>query len=614
MTAAGAFFQRKLNNGTRRVIGRSAEFRRVEALPRRNSYPDVTELFTLWLRTNDLPTPRGVPAKLRLIQAWALWEAAEYGGVVGNLGVGVGKTLISYLLPTVMQAQRPMLLVPGNLGKKTARDFAEYAPYWRGHPNIRIVTYQTLSRVSAEKLLDQIVPDLIIADEVHFLKNTQAGCTRRVKRWMDAHPDTKFVGLSGTVTKRSVLDYAHLLKWGLKPSGMPLPNSFSDLVEWANALDEGIPDDIRPDPGALWTFCAPGETPRMGFRRRLLETPGVVASESPLVKKSDGADVALNIIERIPASIPQTISNALRDLRLKEQTPDGDEIVSALEMAARAREILCGWFYRWDWPVVTDLARRAEMGHTLACGPRCNKDHVWLDRRKAWKKFARTAVKNSQHSLNPLDTEQQVALAVINGALIDLDGTYANWCAVRTRWDPEKLKQAVWLSDYLVADAERWVRACQKVGHKGIVWAESLALLAELHKRMPDVPFYPSGDDRIMDATETCIAAMSHKTGKNLQNFHANLVLEVSTSGNDWEQLLGRTHRSGQESDEVTCEVYLHGIDAWDAFDQARRDASYVEETWKQTQRLSYATIVASTEAEVLARARSKDPLWYIPK
>lgn len=614
MTAAAnaSFFNRKNKAGVRRVVGRSVEFQRVEALPRRASYPDMTDLLTTWLRASSGPTPKGVPETLRATQAWALWEAAEVGGIIGNLGVGTGKTLISYVMPVVLDAQRPILLVPGNLKKKTEIDFHGYAGHWRGHPNLRVITYQQLSRVSAEKLLEQIVPDLIIADEVHFLKNTTAGCTRRVKRWMEAHPDTRFVGLSGTITRRSIMDYAHLSKWSLK-DGSPLPQSLNDLLDWADSLDEGIPDAQRPNPGALWSFCGPGETPRMGFRRRLLETPGVVASESPLVKKVDGTDVALNIIERVPMGIPPSVGDALEKLRESWQTPSGDELMTAIEVACRAREIALGFYYRWDWPTVTDPNQRILMGHSPLCPAGCNKDHVWLEARKTWRRFVRAAIKHSQQSDKPLDTEQQVALAILNNQLPHHTDEYFNWVAVRDRWDPEKLKKAVWLDDFIIKDIERWVRICQKTGFKGIVWCESLALLDRLHKQMPDVPFYPSGDDGIITATQTCIAAMSHKTGKNLQTFTANLVVEISTSGNDWEQMLGRTHRAGQEADEVTAELYLHSIEMWEAFDQARRDANYVEQTWKQVQRLSYATIAVSPLADVVQRALSKDPLWFKP-
>lgn len=607
-----AFLNRRSSQGVRRVVGRSVEFQRVEGLPRRTGYPDTTDLLTTWLRASTGPTPAGVPEKLRATQAWALWEAANHGGVIGNLGVGTGKTLLTYVMPVALDAQRPILLVPGNLRKKTELDFKSYAGHWRGHPNLRVITYQQLSRVSSEKLLEQIVPDLIIADEVHFLKNTSAGCTRRVKRWMEAHPDTKFIGLSGTITRRSIMDYAHLSKWSLK-DGSPLPQSLNDLMDWADALDEGVPPEQRPEPGALMSFCQPGETARQGYRRRLLETPGVVASESPLVTKADGTDVSLNIIERQLYNVPVAVGDAVLKLRSTWETPDGEILMTALEASARARELALGFFYRWNWPTV-DPAVYAQQGHSVKCPPTCRKDHVWLEARKDWRKFVRAVIKNSQASARPFDTEQQVALAVKAGDIIAPNNVYYNWTAVRDRWDTDQLKQAVWIDDFVVKDVERWVKSCQKVGQKGIVWVESLALLEKLHAALPNVPYYKSGNNGIMQATETCIAAMSHKTGKNLQQFDANLVVEISTSGNDWEQLLGRTHRSGQQADEVTAELYLHTVEMWEAFDQARRDSAYVEQTWKQVQRLSYATIAVTPPEDVIQRAVAKDPLWFKPE
>lgn len=607
-----AFFNRRRNLGVRRVVGRSVEFQRVESLPRRTGYPDVTDLFTDWLRASTGPTPTGVPEKLRATQAWALWEAANIGGIVGNLGVGVGKTLLTYVMPVVLDAQRPILLVPGNLRKKTEVDFKSYAGHWRGHPNLRVITYQQLSRVSSEKLLEQIVPDLIIADEVHFLKNTTAGCTRRVKRWMEAHPDTRFVGLSGTITRRSIMDYAHLSKWSLK-DGSPLPQSLNDLLDWADSLDEGIPPELRPQPGALLDLCQPGETPREGYRRRLLETPGVVSSESPLVLRPDGTNVGLNIIERQLFNVPTVVGDMVLKLRESWETPDGEILMTALEASARARELALGFYYKWNWPAV-DPTVYAQQGHSVACLAGCKKDHLWLDARKAWRKFVRLTIKHSQTGSRPFDTEQQVALAVRAGEVIPPNNEYYNWTSVRERWDTDKLKQAVWIDEFILKDIERWVRACQKVGQKGIVWVESLALLEKLHKAMPDVPFYPSGNNGIMNATDTCIASMSHKTGKNLQQFDTNLVVEISTSGNDWEQLLGRTHRSGQQADEVSAELYLHTAEMWEAFDQARRDSAYVEQTWKQVQRLSYATIAVTPPDEIVQRVLLKDPLFFKPE
>jgi len=68
------------------------------------------------------------------------------------------------------------------------------------------------------------------------------------------------------------------------------------------------------------------------------------------------------------------------------------------------------------------------------------------------------------------------------------------------------------------------------------------------------------------------------------------LVVSVKPSGRDWEQLLGRTHRMGQEADEVECWVYLHTEELRAGMAKAFVDAKFLEETLG-VQKLNYADI-----------------------
>jgi hypothetical protein len=54
------------------------------------------------------------------------------------------------------------------------------------------------------------------------------------------------------------------------------------------------------------------------------------------------------------------------------------------------------------------------------------------------------------------------------------------------------------------------------------------------------------------------------------------------------EQLVSRTHRSGQEEDEVLVDFYHHTEPAKNAVATARGDARYIEETTNVTQRLLF--------------------------
>jgi hypothetical protein len=76
-----------------------------------------------------------------------------------------------------------------------------------------------------------------------------------------------------------------------------------------------------------------------------------------------------------------------------------------------------------------------------------------------------------------------------------------------------------------------------------------------------------------------------------LQRWSRNLVVAPPTSGKAWEQLLGRTHREGQQADEVSFEVFLPIQELKDCFERARADAKYLEETYGNRQKLNYADI-----------------------
>lgn len=166
-------------------VHHTPELARVVALPRRrgDGTPYVEPLTAL------LATPEGLAAGVRLrpSQALALHDIGVYGGAFCPLGVGEGKTLITLLAPYVLDAKRPLLLLPANLIEKTERDWRRLAVHWRIPNNIRLFSYEMLGRVQSAAELDVYQPDLIVADEVHKLKNRRAAVTRRVSRWMQGH-------------------------------------------------------------------------------------------------------------------------------------------------------------------------------------------------------------------------------------------------------------------------------------------------------------------------------------------------------------------------------------------------------------------------------------------
>jgi len=213
----------------------SQDFRRIVALPRR----DPAELFTPAFAaqvTKCVRSPGGT-MDLLPVQAAALVDAARCRGLFAPIGVGEGKTLICFLLPYVLEAKRPVLLLPGGLVKKTEREFRELRLHFREIP-LSILSYEKLGRATGAHLLHEFKPDLLIDDECQALRN-DCSVRRVVEAYREQHHPI-YCNLSGSMTAQSIVDCAHLAVWSLGELGTFLPNDPVDLDMWRRALDAEV--------------------------------------------------------------------------------------------------------------------------------------------------------------------------------------------------------------------------------------------------------------------------------------------------------------------------------------------------------------------------------------
>jgi hypothetical protein len=466
-------------------------------------------------------------------------------------------TLLSLLLPVVLEARRPLVLLPAHLREKTIHEMADLAIHWRLASHVRIESYQSLGRVAAADLLEEYLPDLIVADECHFLKNPSAAVTRRVSRYLKAHRDrVDFCGMSGTVTKRSIRDFAHLTSWALRQTN-PLPESFPVVDEWARALDAAVAPHRRLGPGALRAL---GEPLRPGFRDRLVQSPGVVATQEPPLPID--LDVRSDVAQH-----PANVDAAFHLLRTACTTPDGWDLMDGMAVWRAARELADGFYYRWD--------------------PR--PPPAWAEPRKAWAATAREILGSNRRNL---DTELQVREAVRAGFYPWAISALEAWERVAPSFVPNPVP--VWLSDHTVEAAVRWADAHPQ----GIVWVDHVALGEALERA--GVPYY--GAEGLRAATGERIEAVAGRravaasvaacgTGRNLQAWRDNLVLSAPPNGAQWEQLLGRTHRDGQAADRVTLTVSMGCVEDVRGFWRAVEDSAYMEEMTGQAHKLVHANV-----------------------
>lgn len=564
---------------SRREVRASADFYRIAALPTRTWLdPDLAELAARL--TAQYKTRLGT-MQLKPIQAWMLADFAEVQGLFAMVGVGKGKTLASMMLPCFGTFRRPLLLVPANLREKTYYDMRELARHWMIHPQIRVMTYEQLSGLDAESVLNDHAPDLIMADEAHKLKDRRTARTRRFLRFMrDNEGKVRFAAMSGSQFRRSIKELHHLAGLALPDENCPVPYHWPTVEDWGQALDPTTIAGLRPRPGVILQLAPdptdrklkPLEQARRSFRRRLTSTWGVVST-----KGADDVEASLILRER-KVKVPTAILEALGHIRETQETPNGDELEQAVDMWRHARELACGFWSMWE----------------PAPPPE------WLAARKAWQKHVREMLSLGRPGL---DSPLQVALHFKE------DERLRRWRAVREAYNPEEHKVAVWVDDFLVKDAMAWLEH-----HRGIVWVEHRAMGYALAEAT-GLRYYAGGDVANRDiltltGRESIIASIkAHGTGCNLQMFAHSLITSCPPSSDTWEQLVGRLHRTGQKADEVIFDTYLHVPEILEGLVKTFEEARFVEETSAQQQRILYADKIWGDDVKkILAPPRAPRP------
>ena len=516
------------------------------------------------------------------VQGWYLHEAMG-GGVLGHLAAGAGKTLVGILLPMVVPGtRRAALLIPPSLRDAFQTNYQIASQHFRvpnlaggtlfypDRPVLRVLAYSELSHAKCATWLKAHAPDMIIADEAHFLKDKKATRVGRFLRFFIELPDTKFFCHSGSLTTRSLSDYGHLSALSLK-EGSPLPIDPRTLEDWCQALDPEPRQGFQKPAGQLRQLCANHlETVRSGFRRRLLATRGVVAtSDAELPTK-------LLIRARTPA-IPPTLAEMLETTRTREKRPDGEELVEKMEVVACVKQLATGMYLRWKYP-------RGEPVELI---------DKWFEKRQAWNREMRQKLLYRRDNLDSPGLLRDAAERALTGAKDGPVWKAEHWEAWKEIEDQVKpVGEAVWVSDYLLKDATAWA-----LESPGIVWVGHPDFGHKLAK-VSGLQYFGAGKEAEVaivrqKGDRSIIASMkAHSTGRDLQYaFSRNLIVDVFSDDGLFEQLAARTHRFGQPKEQVTVDVYQQLPEWKDSWERVRELSTYVYETSRTLHRVLYAEL-----------------------
>lgn len=510
---------------------------------------------------------------LKPLQVLSLLHAKSAGGLLGALGCGVGKTLLSAVLPTFLDSSRPLLLVPAALVEKTRAEFAEWSVYYEIRP-IKVISYERISRDSGLNELTSYAPDLIICDEAHYLKDLSSARTLRIGGYLERNQSVRAIFLSGTLLNRSIGNVAHLGDWALAESS-PFPREMRTVAEWDNLL-YGESNEF-----ALQRFApilaAAGETdPAKALFTRLSLAEGVVLTHGDTVESSLQ-------INKVFLQIPQELSTKIKKC-LEEGVLAGFEGVEDLDALSASghlwestddfilralSQMYSGFLYYWAWP---DNIR----------------DEEWLQARRTWSRTARKILEMQLPAMDTLGLIENNFEQLPPAVKVYAEAAYHQWFSTEMYKKDPPPKKEVWVSDYLIESVGKLLA---KIKEPTLIWVNFTALAERMAEQLKIK--YVGGGEEIptYEGQHLILSVKSHATGKNLQAWHNNIVAAPISDPAMWEQLLARTHRMGQQADTVMVYTFQHAIFG-SSFNHARSNSKVIGVCTGSPRRINYADIL----------------------
>jgi hypothetical protein len=267
------------------------------------------------------------------------------------------------------------------------------------------------------------------------------------------------------------------------------------------------------------------EEARLAVSKRIKDTLGVVSSS----ESSVGASI---LISPIKFKLSDKVKAALKNLEDTWERPDGEPLVQALDIWRVRNQLVLGGFYRW-----TEQPPRK-----------------WIEARRAWFSALREFLNKS--ATTNLDSPMLITHAVERGELPHLAPLLTAWRAEESKFP---LPPIAW--EWIDKEHLKSIAGLIKKHPPSIVWTRFRVPSHYLAKEL-EATYYGADEGDAINAERgerTIVASLNaHREGRNLQAFSRNILVSGVGSAADFEQLLGRTHRAGQNADTVEFKFLEH--------------------------------------------------------
>lgn len=455
----------------------------------------------------DLPLATG-DVCLTDTQAAALLVAKHVGPPVIRVPVGGGKTLITMLMPTVLGAKRPLLLLPA----ANLKDFEAGAAFARDNFEVTVLpvplSYEKLSR--GDKELYEVNPDLIICDEADRLLNPKSTRVRALKAYLRRNPKTRMTGLTATWGKDRTVEAGTLVSLFLGDAS-PYPRDFNTLRSLANIMD----DNTYPyfptwaDYGK-WAPLFGDEREAEGIRRifaaREASSPRVVTSTVPSV------DVPLTL-QPYSLTLCAEAEEAVRRAEADFELPCGEFIDDYLSLERHVTSLRNGFY-----------TQRVDDG----------RPSEWYTTRRDFLFAVREAGLINREGT---ETVPRVIRAIRTGKHKALHALYEDYERYRAQW-PKLPPTRVVVTD--ATALQRLVALTRE--HNALLFYERSATPSLTQ----DIEAWPVGQQAPRGRRPLLLSRRSYGVGRNLQDWSHAVLTRFPGDPVTCEQLLGRLHRRGQ--------------------------------------------------------------------